>query len=129
MTLVNDTQQASLYEQLGGAQAVDAAVERFYRRVLRDPLLAPFFTDTDMELQMQKQKAFLTMAFGGPAHYSGKDLRSAHVRERANGMDGRHFDAVVGHLRDTLSELQVAAELIDQVETICGSVRGDVLGQ
>lgn len=129
MTVANGTKEASLYEQLGGADAVDAAVEDFYRRVLRDSLLAPFFADTDMERQIQKQKAFLTMAFGGPAHYNGQDLRSAHARERDNGMDGRHFEAVVTHLRETLQELQVAPELIGQVEAICGSVRGDVLGE
>ncbi|RFA32715.1 group 1 truncated hemoglobin [Alkalilimnicola ehrlichii] len=129
MTVATDTKEASLYDQLGGAAAVDATVENFYRRVLGDPLLSPFFADTDMERQIRKQKTFLTMAFGGPANYSGEGLRSAHSRAREQGMGEKHFDAVVGHLRETLQELEVASGLIGRVEAICDSVRADVLGR
>ena len=38
----------SIYEQIGGPDAVAAAVERFYQRVLADPDLAPFFAGTDL---------------------------------------------------------------------------------
>ena len=69
---------ASLYERLGGEPAVNVAVERFYRRMLSDERVADYFDGVDMDRQMAKQKAFLTMVFGGPANYSGKDMRAAH---------------------------------------------------
>jgi len=64
----------SVYEKIGGAPAVDAAVDIFYRKVLADDRISEFFDSVDMEGQHQKQKAFLTMAFGGPNEYSGKDI-------------------------------------------------------
>jgi hemoglobin len=66
---------STLFEQLGGEAAVDAAVGIFYRKVLADDRINSFFEGVDMEKQAAKQKAFLTMAFGGPHNYTGKDMR------------------------------------------------------
>ncbi len=118
----------SLFTQLGGEAAVDAAVDIFYRRVLGDDHIADFFDDIDLDAQRGKQKAFLTMAFGGPNSYQGRDLRSAHAPLVARGLGQSHFDAVAGHLHDTLVQLEVAPALIDQVMAIAGSTRDDVLG-
>ena len=41
-------QKKSIFDQIGGAAAVEAAVEQFYQRVLVDPLLKPFFKDTNL---------------------------------------------------------------------------------
>jgi hemoglobin len=120
---------ATLFEKLGGQPAVDAAVEIFYRKVLSDPLLAPYFELIDMDAQIAKQKAFLTMAFGGPANYSGKDLRAGHAHLVKLGVGDAHFDAVVGHLAATLKELNVPDELIGEVAAIAASVRADVLNK
>lgn len=117
----------SLYERLGGAPAVEAAVDLFYRKVLDDTRISAFFDDTDMDAQRAKQKAFLTMAFGGPDQYSGADLRTAHAPLVERGMDGSHFDAVAEHLQATLSELGIPAELAGEVMTIAASTRDDVL--
>jgi len=67
----------SVYDSIGGAAAVDAAVDIFYRKVLADDRISEFFDTVDMEEQHTKQKAFLTMAFGGPNSYTGKDMREA----------------------------------------------------
>ncbi len=118
----------TLYKRLGGEAAVDAAVDIFYRKVLADGSIARFFESTDMNAQREKQKAFLTMAFGGPKDYTGKDLRTAHAKLVKNGLNGEHFGAVAKHLEDTLKELGVAPNLIKEVMTIAGSTRNDVLG-
>lgn len=119
----------NIYEQLGGAAAVDAAVDIFYRKVLNDPQINRFFDTTDMDAQRAKQKAFLTMAFGGPNKYSGRDLRAAHATLVKNGLNDSHFDAVARHLQATLNELKVPAALAAQVMTIAASTRSDVLGR
>ncbi len=119
----------SLYERLGGEAAVNAAVDIFYRKVLADPSISDFFDTTDMEEQRSKQKAFLSMAFGGPDEYSGKDLREAHAELVEKGLDDSHFDAVAGHLDATLHELGVADDLIGEVMIIAGGTRDDVLGR
>ena len=115
---------ASVFEQIGGGAAVDAAVDIFYRKVLSDPVISHFFDSVDMDRQIGKQKAFLTMAFGGPNNYSGKDMRNAH---RHMKLTEEHFQAVATHLQGTLQELNVPQHLIDEVMKIAASTRDDVL--
>ncbi len=119
----------SLYEQLGGEAAVNAAVDVFYRKVLADDRISRFFDDVDMDRQIAKQKGFLTMAFGGPVNYSGKDMRTGHARLVAMGLNDSHFDAVVELLGQSLAELNVPANLIAQVAGIAESTRTDVLNR
>jgi truncated hemoglobin YjbI len=121
------TQQASLYDRLGGAPAVTKAAELFYRKVLQDPALAPFFDHVDMDGQIAKQAAFLTMALGGPNNYTGRDLRSAHAR--LAGVNDEHFDRVVTHLGETLRELGVSEADIGSVAAVAAGARDDVLNR
>jgi len=119
----------SLYERIGGEPAVNAAVDIFYRKVLNDDRISRFFDNVDMEKQAAKQKAFLTMAFGGPHHYTGEDMRKGHAHLVKMGLDDSHFDAVVEDLGATLEELNVPQELIAEVVDICETTRNDVLGR
>ena len=119
----------ALFEQIGGEPAVNAAVDIFYRKVLADDRVNGFFDDVDMERQAAKQKAFLTMAFGGPNKYTGADMRRGHAHLVARGLNDQHFDIIVEHLAATLHELNVAEANIDQVAAICESTRKDVLGR
>jgi hemoglobin len=119
----------TLYERLGGAPAVDAAVDIFYRRVLADGRIAPFFDNVNMEDQIAKQKAFLTMAFGGPNKYTGKDMREAHKKLVANGLNDMHVDAVIENLSSTLRQLGVGEKDVLEVAALANSVRADVLNR
>jgi hemoglobin len=123
------TETTTLYEQLGGEAAVNAAVDIFYRKVLSDHRINRFFDDVDMTKQAAKQKAFLTMAFGGPHNYTGEDMRKGHAHLVKLGLDDSHFDAVIENLGATLVELNVPQELIAQVAAIGESTRNDVLGR
>lgn len=116
-----------LYARLGGQTAVNAAVEIFYRKVMRDPRIKMFFEGTDINQQIEKQKGFLTFAFGGVAHYSGKDLRSAHAPLVQRGLGSAHFDIVVQHLRTTLEELKIEKSLINEALKIVEHTRHEVL--
>jgi hemoglobin len=116
--------EASLYEQLGGEAAVDAAVDLFYRKVLADARIATFFDSVDMDAQRAKQKAFLTFAFGGPNSYTGRDLRAAHARMK---LSEEHFQAVMENLGASLKELGVPDTLIGKAAAIALSTKSDVL--
>ncbi|WP_257454125.1 group I truncated hemoglobin [Archangium lipolyticum] len=122
-------QTRSLYEQLGGEEMVSKAVTIFYRKVLADPLLKPFFENMDMVRLEAMQRAFLVTAFGGPGSYSGRDMRRAHTRLVVRGMGDVHFDAVITHLDDTLAELNVVKPLRDWARAITESQRKDILGR
>jgi len=119
----------SVYERIGGEGAVNAAVDLFYRKVLADDRINSFFEGTDMGKQAAKQKAFLTMALGGPNNYSGADMRKGHAHLVERGLNDTHFDAVMEHLGATLKELGVADDLIGEAAAIAESTRNDVLGK
>lgn len=119
----------TLYERLGGEAAIDKAVEIFYRKVLTDDRISEFFDDVDMDRQASKQKAFLTMVFGGPNDYTGKDMREGHKHLVARGLDDRHVDAVIENLGETLQELGADSADIAEVAAIANSVRDDVLNR
>jgi hemoglobin len=123
---MSEENSTSLFEQLGGEAA---AVEVFYKKVLEDHRIYRFFDNVDMEKQAAKQKAFLTMAFGGPSHYSGKDLRAGHAKLVKMGLDDSHFNAVLENLEATLIELGVEKELVEQVNALAETTRHDVLGK
>ncbi len=114
----------SVYEAIGGEAAVNAAVDVFYRKVLADDRISEFFDTVDMEAQHTKQKAFLTMAFGGPNNYTGEDMRNAH---KHMNLTEEHFTAVAENLVASLEELSVPQEHIDSIVAIALSVKDDVL--
>ncbi|HEY7147138.1 MAG TPA: group 1 truncated hemoglobin [Streptosporangiaceae bacterium] len=121
------TMQSSLYDRIGGAPAVAAAAELFYRKALADQLLAGYFDDVDMDRQVAKQAAFLTMAFGGPNAYTGRDLRAAHAG--LAGIGDEHVDRVLLLLAQTLRELGVPDGDVAAAGAIADSVRNDVLNR
>lgn len=127
-TLTPDEMEAapSVYDRIGGAAAVDAAVDIFYRKVLADDRISEFFDTVDMETQHTKQKAFLTMAFGGPNSYSGKDMRNAH---KHMNLTEEHFNAVAENLVATLKDLNVPETEINEIVGIAVSVKDDVLNR
>jgi methyl-accepting chemotaxis protein len=122
-------QAATLFERLGGAPAVEAAVEVFYGKVLADPRINSFFDGVDMHRQSRSQKAFLTMLMGGPNGYTGASLRNSHRGLVVRGLNDVHFDAVVEHLANTLRELGVSETDVAEVGVLAASAREDVLGR
>lgn len=119
----------TLFERLGGQEAVNSAVDIFYRKMLTDERVSHFFDDVDMEQQILKQKGFLTMVFGGPHHYNGKNMREGHAHLLKRGLNDIHVDIVIEHLGTTLNELGATLEDIESVAAIANSVRDDVLGR
>lgn len=121
-------QDIPLYERVGGDKAMDLVVDVFYRKVLQDELVGKFFEDVDMEAQRLKQKSFLAMAFGGPYRYEGQELRAAHRRlVRELGMTDAHFDRVIAHFRDSVTELHVPDAEVRKMCEILETFRDDVL--
>lgn len=123
---------ATLFEKLGGSEAVQLAVDKFYERVLQDDRVKHFFEGIDMVKQRDHQRAFFTYAFGGAPHYDGQPMRKAHQNlVKHQGLQGEHFDAIAEDLVLTLQELGVSPELIAEVVAIAGSPqhKSDVLNQ
>lgn len=118
----------TLYDQIGGAPAVNAAVDLFYEKVLADPRINHFFGDVDMAVQSAAQKNFLTRVMQGKAQDPERYMREAHSKlVSEKGLNEGHFGAVAEHLGATLDELNVPAELSGQIMTAVGGLRDSVL--
>ena len=120
-------EENSLFERLGGDDAITATVGMFYERIMADASLSPFFADLDMDKQINKQIAFMTMAFAGPNNYTGKDMREGHKHLISKGLNDTHVDIVIEHLGATLAEMGAAKDDIGEVAALAESVRNDVL--
>ena len=119
---------STLLEQIGGEEAVNAAVDIFYKKMMADDTVAPFFANTDMDGQSKKQKLFLTTVLNGTSKGAKAYMHRAHkhlVDEQ--GLTDVHFDAVAHHLQETLEELSVPADLLSQIMTTVADLRDAVL--
>ncbi|MCR4319426.1 MAG: group 1 truncated hemoglobin [Candidatus Brocadiaceae bacterium] len=119
----------SLYERIGGEKAINVAVDLFYKKVLTDNRINHFFKDINLAKQSQRLKAFLAYAFGVPNKYTGRPLREAHARLVKKGLNDSHFDAVLENLGNSLKELGVSEDLIEEAAKIAESVRNDILNR
>lgn len=125
----NSQDSLSLYNRIGGKEAVQATVTKLYGKILTDNLLNRFFDPDNIEQLKRSQIAFITMAFGGPHDYTGEDLRTAHAPYIEQGLSDKHFDAVAGHLAETMRELGVDEGLIEEALAIVETTRAPVLGK
>jgi hemoglobin len=113
----------SIFDEIGGPPAVTAAVDDFYRRVMADPSLTPYFDGVDMRRLKGHQRAFIAAAIGGPDPYLGRSMREAH--ELLN-IQPEHFDRVVDHLVETLSDLGVATSIIDAIGSKLAPLKAEI---
>ena len=119
----------TIYDRLGGQGAIDAAVPLLYQKVQADDRINYFFEGVNAERQTGMLNAFLTMGFGGPNNYTGKDMRQAHSHLIARGLNDSHFDALGEQINATLVELNVPPELIAGVLAVAETLRADVLSK
>ena len=114
----------TIYEQLGQENGIRAAVDIFYRRVLDDPELKPYFDGVDMTTLRAHQAKLLVQVTGGPVGYEGRELAAAH-----EGLDitSADFERVVAHLAGTLTELGVDAAVVSDVGAAIDGYRGDIV--
>jgi hemoglobin len=124
MSAPAEAETINLYEAIGGHAAVVATVDVFYRRVLADPELAPFFPGGVGARHRRYLATFLGQALGGPRRYRGPDIAAAH---RGLGITGAHFALVAAHLDASLAELGVARHLSDSIIAVVAGLRPTVV--
>lgn len=116
--------EPSVYDQLGGAPALDAVVTDFYDRVLADPDLTGFFTGVSMPRLIGKQTEFFAAALGGPDPYTGPSMTQIH---RGKGIHQDHFDKVATHLGDALTDAGAPAHLVTSVLTTIAPLAPEIV--
>jgi hemoglobin len=116
-----------LYDLIGGKQTVWAATEAFYRRVLADDTMCPFFDRADMAHLRSGQSMFISMLLGGRVVYTGKDIGAAHAQARQQGLNDGHFDAFLKHFREALNEVGIKGDKVEKVMKLLETQRSAVL--
>ena len=102
----------TVYDRIGGREAIELVVEDFYVRVLADEQLAGFFSDANMSRLRGKQIEFFAAALGGPEPYTGAPMKQVH---RGRGITMHHFNLVAGHLSDALAGAGVSAATVTAI--------------
>ena len=117
----------ALYDDIGGAAGVRAALDAFYPRVLADATLSAFFLGVDIERLKKTQEAYFAKALGGPDGYKGRTLRDAHTRTRQRGANDDVFDRYLWVFKGVLVDLGVPHGRIHKWLTVFESARDQIL--
>jgi len=117
---------ASLYEQIGGHDALEVVVEDFYCRVLDDDHLAGFYAGSNMKCVKARQVEFLSSVLGGPGPYTGTPMRQVH---EGRGITMHHFAIVAAHLADSLCAAGLHPDTITEILRAIAPLAGDVASE
>lgn len=117
--------QQTLFQRVGGEQAIAELIDRFYDSVVADPELKPFFENVSMIKLRRMQREFFSAALDGPITYTGKPLGHIH---HGRGITKHHFALYVGHLLETLQGLEIdeqdVQDIISRINTYADEITG-----
>jgi hemoglobin len=116
----------SLYETIGGHDALEVVVEDFYCRVLDDDHLAGFYVGSNMKCVKARQVEFLSAVLGGPGPYTGTPLRQVH---EGRGITMHHFAMVAAHLADSLCAAGLHPDTITEILRAIAPLAGEVASE
>ncbi len=131
----------TLYERLGGEETIAALVDDLTTRVVNDPRvnfdrsnvktgwLAGKYepwraTDENVARFKRHMVEFLTLAAGGPAEYTGRDMKSLHKDMKITNTE---FDAMVGDIKASLDRLGIRGTEAKEVLAIIETTRKQIV--
>ena len=117
-------QQKSLYERLGGKDAISAVVDDFAQNVLTDTRINKKFAKSDAPRLLVNLKAFVCFATGGPCRYTGLDMKTSH---KNMGVTAGEFTALVEDLVKTLDKFRVPEKEKNELLGALAGLRGDIV--
>ena len=114
----------SLYERLGGLDAISAVVNDFRDRVAKDARINQKFARTDLGRLTKMLVDQVCEATGGPCHYSGRDMKEAHA---GMGVTNGEFGALAEDLVATLNAFKVGKAEQDELLGMLGPMQSDIV--
>ena len=126
-TGISVAQEKTLYERLGGYDAISAVVDDFAGKLFVDPVVgARFFgmSDDSREGFRQKNKNLVCNVTGGPCKIIS---RSAATTHDGLGIKASEFDIVAQHLVDTLNKFKVPEKEHKELMAIIATLRPDIV--
>jgi hemoglobin len=114
----------SLYERLGGGSAIGVVVDDFVARCGADDRINKKFARTDIPRLKRMLVDQVSVATGGPATYSGRDMKETH---RGMGVTAGEFDSLVEDLVASLNHFDVSKADQEELLGLLGPMRGDIV--
>ncbi|TDC93007.1 group 1 truncated hemoglobin [Actinomadura sp. 7K507] len=114
----------SIYESIGGEEALTTVVDGLYEKIIADEMLNPFFAGMNVGKLKGRQVEFFGQALGGPMVYQGGTMKAVHL---GLGIERRHFDRVAEHLVASLAEAGVPEETIAEIAAVVLPLADDIV--
>ena len=117
----------TLYERLGGDDAISAVANDLVPRLQADPQLARFWQhrgEDGVKREKQLLIDFLCSSAGGPLYYTGRDMKTSHIGMKISERD---WAAFLGHLNATLEAFQVPQAERDEVVAFVESTKPGIV--
>ena len=116
--------ETSLYQRLGGIEAITAVVDDFVANVADDSRINARFANTDIPRLKQLLVEQICAGTGGPCTYTGRDMKTTHA---GMGITDAEFDALVEDLVRSLDKLKVPAAEKEELLGILGPMKADIV--
>jgi len=119
--------EKSLYQRLGGYDALAAVVDDFIGRLVSDARFEKFFTGFSVDSKKRIRQHLLDqlcVATGGPCVYMGRDMKTTH---QGLGLTEEDWNAAAGHLVESLDKFKVGKREKNEVLTFVSSLKKDIV--
>lgn len=118
------TQTKSLYDRLGGGDAINALTESWVARVGGDDRANGKFVRTDIDRLKKEVVDQLCEATGGPCTYTGRSMLETH---RGMKVTAGEYEVVMQHLGATLDEFNIPKAEQDELVGLLSPMRDDIV--
>jgi hemoglobin len=116
--------ETSLYQRLGGLEAITAVVDDFVANVADDSRINGRFANTDIPRLKRLLVEQICNGTGGPCTYTGRDMKTTHA---GMGITDAEFDALVEDLVQSLDKHKVPAAEKQELLGILGPMKADIV--
>ena len=120
-------QEKSLYERVGGYNALAAVVDDFIGRLVGDKQFEKFFVGHSIDSKKKIRQHILDQfcaATGGPCVYMGRDMKTTHG---GLGITNADWDAAAKHLSDSLDKFKVPEKEKGEILAFVTTLKKDIV--
>ncbi len=123
---MTDSSEKSLYERLGGYDAIAAVTDDFLERLFSDPDIGYYWAGDSKDTKRRDRQLivdFMCEAAGGPVYYTGRDMKISH---EGLGISEGQYDILMTHCQATLDKFEVPEPERGEVCSFIDSLRVDI---
>lgn len=119
--------EKSLYQRVGGYDALAAVVDDFIGRLVSDKQFAKFFAGFSVDSKKRIRQHILDQfcaATGGPCIYLGRDMKTTHG---GLGITEADWDAAVKHLAASIDKFKVHKKEKGELLAFVATLKKDIV--